>query len=49
VRVTSSETGELEFDISDDPYDIKRLDVTKAPIVVTLNKVRKYVIVCLYR
>ena len=38
--MTSSETGEMEMDISDDPYDVKRLDVSKAPVVVTLNKVR---------
>ena len=39
VQTSTSETGEMELDISDDPYDVKRLDVSSAPCIVTLNKV----------
>ena len=41
VKVSIGETGEAEMEISDDPYDFKRLDVSNAPCVVTLNKVTK--------
>ena len=29
----------MEIDISDDPFDFKRLEVSNAPCIVTLNKV----------
>ncbi len=39
VSVSTGEKGERELDISDDPYDCKRLDVAHCPCLVTLNKV----------
>lgn len=38
VTMTRDEGG-IELDVSDDPYDFKRLDVTGAPVIVTVNKV----------
>merc|ERR1719300_598988 len=39
VKVRQEEGGETELEVSDDPYDVKRIDVTAAPTVVTLSKV----------
>ena len=39
--VSTGEKGELELEISDDPYDCKRLNVTGIPILITLTKVIK--------
>ena len=39
VTVTPGEAGKTELEISDDPYDCKRIDTNDAPIIVTLNKV----------
>lgn len=39
VSVTQEEGGETELDVSDDPYNAKRLDVTSAPCVITLSKI----------
>ena len=33
------EDGEVELEISDDPFDCSRLDVKNIPLIVTLNKV----------
>jgi len=38
VTVTQDE-GHMELEISDDPYDVQRLDMKSAPCVVTLSKV----------
>jgi hypothetical protein len=35
------EEGEVELEISDDPFDCSRLDIKNIPLIVTLNKVRK--------
>ena len=40
VTVTSGESGLTELELSDDPYDCLRIDVTNAPCIVTLNKVK---------
>ena len=39
LTVTMGEKGEAELELSDDPFDCRRLDVTNVPCVVTLNKV----------
>ena len=39
VGVTQEEGEQMELEVSDDPYDVKRLDVSAAPTVVTLSKV----------
>jgi hypothetical protein len=33
------EEGEVELEISDDPFDCSRLDIKNIPLIVTLNKV----------
>ena len=35
----SMDEGEIELEISDDPYDCSRLDIKNVPLIVTLNKV----------
>ena len=35
----SIDEGEVELEISDDPYDCCRLDIKNIPLIVTLNKV----------
>ena len=35
----SQDEGHVELELSDDPYDVQKLDVSQAPCVVTLNKV----------
>lgn len=35
----SQDEGHVELELSDDPYDVQRLDVTSAPCIVTLSKV----------
>ena len=35
----SQDEGHVELELSDDPYDVQKVDVTKAPCIVTLNKV----------
>jgi hypothetical protein len=40
VNVSKGENNETELDISDDPYDCRRLEVKNAPCVVTISKVR---------
>jgi len=39
VSVTRGEKGESEIEISDDPYDCRRLDIANVPCIVTLNKI----------
>jgi len=39
VSMTTGEKGEKELEISDDPYDCCRVDVTNVPCIVTLNKI----------
>lgn len=39
ITVSLGDGGKEELEISDDPFDVQRLDVTQLPIVVTLNKV----------
>lgn len=38
VTVTKDE-GQVDLEISDDPYDVQRLDMKSSPCIVTLNKV----------
>ena len=38
VKVSQDE-GLMELEISDDPYDVQRIDVSSAPCVITVNKV----------
>lgn len=45
VNVSSGEKGETELEISDDPYDFKRLDVSNVPCLVTMSKVGHHHIV----
>ena len=35
----STDGGDVELEISDDPHDCRRLDVENIPVVVTLSKV----------
>ena len=35
----SQDEGQVELELSDDPYDVQRIDVTAAPCIVTLSKV----------
>ena len=35
----STEEGEVELEISDDPHDCTRLDVSSIPLTVTMSKV----------
>ncbi|ESN92713.1 hypothetical protein HELRODRAFT_108114 [Helobdella robusta] len=45
LTVVTSELNEAEIELSDDPYDCFRLDVSRAPCIVTLNKVLdKYIV-----
>ncbi|XP_041376062.1 exosome complex component RRP42-like [Gigantopelta aegis] len=39
VTVTEDEGGEMEMEVSDDPYDVQRLDVGASPCIVTLSKI----------
>ena len=39
VTMTKDEGG-IELDVSDDPHDYKQIDVSSAPLVVTVNKVK---------
>ena len=39
IRVTCTERGDTELEISDDPYQVTRLDVSNLPTVVTVNKI----------
>ena len=40
LRVGCAETGAVELELPDDPFDVTRIDVSNAPTLVTLNKVR---------
>ncbi|KAK7475009.1 hypothetical protein BaRGS_00033756 [Batillaria attramentaria] len=42
VNVTEEEGGQTELDVSDDPYNVKRLDVAASPCVITLSKIGHY-------
>ena len=37
--IVSQDEGHIELELSDDPYDVQKLDVSLAPCVVTLSKV----------
>ena len=39
VKVSSMDGDQPELELSDDPYDTKRLDTLNAPCVITLMKV----------
>ncbi|XP_076322425.1 exosome complex exonuclease RRP42-like [Tachypleus tridentatus] len=39
VTVNITEEGSSEIEVSDDPYDVKNLDVSKVPCIVTLTRV----------
>ncbi|XP_078689014.1 exosome complex component RRP42-like [Branchiostoma floridae x Branchiostoma belcheri] len=39
VIVTADDEGQQEIELSDDPYDVKRLDVDNVPLIVTLSKI----------
>jgi len=41
VTMTKDEGG-IELDVSDDPHDYKQIDVSGAPLVVTVNKIGHY-------
>jgi len=41
VTMTKDEGG-VELDVSDDPHDYKQLDISGAPLVVTVNKIGHY-------
>ena len=36
----STDEGDLELEISDDPHDCRRLDVASIPVTVTMSKVQ---------
>lgn len=37
--IVTQDEGHMELELSDDPYDVQRLDVSAAPCIVTLNKI----------
>jgi hypothetical protein len=39
VTAKLEEGDELELDVTDDPYNVDRVNVSAAPVVVTLSKV----------
>ncbi|CAI9719929.1 Hypothetical predicted protein [Octopus vulgaris] len=39
VSVLKGDEGQMELEISDDPYDVKQLDTTYCPCLVTLSKI----------
>lgn len=39
VTVLKGDEGQMELEISDDPYDVKRLDISSCPCLVTLSKI----------
>jgi len=39
VTLTTDENGRTELELSDDPFDVKRLDVVDLPCLVTLTKI----------
>lgn len=41
----STEEGEVELEISDDPHDCTRLDVSSIPLTVTMSKVEFFPVV----
>jgi len=45
VSVTAVDGGEPEMELSDDPYRCTRLDVSKAPVLVTLTRIGNHCIV----
>ncbi len=45
VRVSCGETGDVELELSDDPFKVSRLDVSNLPTLVTVNKVH-FLFVC---
>ena len=38
--IVSGEGEEMEIEVSDNPHDSTRIDVTKAPLIITLTQVR---------
>lgn len=42
--IVSGEGEEMEIEVSDNPHDSTRIDVTKAPLIVTLTQVRDNII-----
>lgn len=45
VKVTAVDGGEPEMELSDDPYDGKRLELSNAPVLVTLTRIGNHCIV----
>jgi len=45
VSVTAVDGGEPEIELSDDPYSCTRLDVSNAPVLVTLTRIGNHCIV----
>ncbi len=43
VKVSSMDGDQPELELSDDPFDTKRLDTLNAPCVITLMKVTIFV------
>lgn len=39
MSLSTNEAGETEIELSDDPYDIRRLDVSRVPMLIALTKV----------
>ena len=44
-QVTAVDGGEPEMELSDDPYDGKRLELSNAPVLVTLTRIGNHCIV----
>lgn len=40
IKIATMDGDQPELELSDDPYDIKRLDTQNVPCLVTLMKVR---------
>ncbi|KAK6178478.1 hypothetical protein SNE40_013264 [Patella caerulea] len=41
----NQEDDEMEIELSDDPYDVNRLDISSSPCIVTLSKIGHYHVV----
>lgn len=45
VRVAAMDGGEPELELSDDPFDTKRIDTINAPCIVTLSKIGNHFVI----
>lgn len=39
LTLTTNEEGQVEIELSDDPYDCTDINVEKCPVIITCNKV----------